>query len=281
MENNHRSRTKAVPLSLWVTGLTVLATALMLAGATRSLAGSTNNATPEKTYTFHIASKPLSEALMDFGTVTGFTVLFTQRQPSKLTAPALGGTFTATQALDRLLGGSGYTYRFVDSHTVTLDALPPGSVKNALVLPTLKVQEKNEVPAEIETGGPVKGYVATHDFATEKSGAPILEIPQSISVITQERMQQQDVQTVPQALSYTAGVSSTDYGADSADDYYTVRGFRPSVYQDGIRCIRMECCHFRRSAPIRQNHSGWTGLRCSKDPHQCSTGRTSRVGSLT
>lgn len=231
MENSDNEH-KAISRCLRILGFGILATFLMMTDAVKSIAGTAAGA-PEKTYTFHIASKPLSEALMDFGAVTGLTVLFTQQQPSKLTAPALSGAFTATQGLDLLLAGSGYTYRFVNPRTVTLDALPPGSAKNAVMLPTLKVQAKNEVPDEIETGGPVNGYVATHDFAAEKTNAPILEIPQSISVVTQEQMQQQDIQSINQALRYTAGVAS-QYDGVPTDDVYTVRGFYPALYQDGM-----------------------------------------------
>lgn len=194
----------------------------------------TSAAPAQKVYLFNISSKALPQALTDFGNVTGLAILYTQEQPYKLTAPALSGHFTAAQALDRLLAGSGYTYRFSDPHTVTLDALPPGSAKNAMMLPTLKVQGKGGVPVEIETGGPVKGYVATHDFAAEKTDTPIVEVPQAISVVTQQQMQQQNVQTVQQALQYTAGVATSQNDAFPRLEAYTIRGFYPFIYQDGM-----------------------------------------------
>lgn len=219
-------------------GIGIGAIMILTAVQTASWAGPASSGTPagpgQKTFVFNISSKPLPQALTDFGNVTGLAILYTQEQPYKLTAPALSGLFTAAEALDRLLAGSGYTYRFSDPHTVTLDALPPGSAKNAMMLPTLKVQAKGGVSAEIETGGAANGYVATHDFAAEKTNTPIVEVPQAISVVTQEQMQQQDVQTVQQALQYTAGVATSQNDAFPRLEAYTVRGFYPFIYQDGM-----------------------------------------------
>ena len=44
--------------------------------------------------------------------------------------------------------------------------------------------------------GPVDGYVATRSATGTKTDTPILQIPQSVSVITADRMQDQGVQTV-------------------------------------------------------------------------------------
>ena len=82
--------------------------------------------------------------------------------------------------------------------------------------------------------GPVGSYVAKRSITATKTDTPIHETPQSISVVTRERMEAQGVQSVNEALRYTPGVSS--YGANNRSDWYTVvRGFSPTTYLDGLQ----------------------------------------------
>ena len=75
----------------------------------------------ETAYGFDIPSKPLPQALADFSTVTGLQVLYTETLAFDVTVPALRGTYTARQALDRLLAGSGLVGRFTSADAVTLE----------------------------------------------------------------------------------------------------------------------------------------------------------------
>src|SRR5690606_30090512 len=68
----------------------------------------------------------------------------------------------------------------------------------AVVLDPIMVQA---APAETPTG-PVPGYVARRSAAGTKTGAPLVETPQSISVVTRDQMEDRAVQNVSQALKY-------------------------------------------------------------------------------
>ena len=85
--------------------------------------------------------------------------------------------------------------------------------------------------------GPVDGFVATRSATGIKTDTPIVEIPQSISVITADRMEQLGANTLSEALNYTAGVRSDIYGSDSRYDWLSIRGFDayfPGFYFDGL-----------------------------------------------
>lgn len=85
--------------------------------------------------------------------------------------------------------------------------------------------------------GPVEGFVATRSATGIKTDTPIVEIPQSISVITPDRMEQLGANTLSEALNYTAGVRSDIYGTDSRYDWLSIRGFDayfPGFYFDGL-----------------------------------------------
>ena len=59
-----------------------------------------------------------------------------------------------------------------------------------------------------------------------KTDTPLVEVPQSISVIGADQMDLQGAQSLGQALGYTAGVNPDQYGlVDSRIDWFMVRGF--------------------------------------------------------
>ncbi len=91
--------------------------------------------------------------------------------------------------------------------------------------------------AQTETAtGPVKGIVATRSATGTKTDTPLIETPQSISVITADRVKQQGAVSISDALGYTAGVTPSVYGVDTRFDWLRVRGFNsylPGFFVDG------------------------------------------------
>ncbi|MEH6951759.1 TonB-dependent siderophore receptor [Nitrobacter sp. NHB1] len=83
--------------------------------------------------------------------------------------------------------------------------------------------------------GHVVGYLATHSASATKTDTPILETPQSISVVTQDQIAAQGVQSVNDALRYTPGVSLESFGANTFFDFLKLRGFDAPRYLDGLR----------------------------------------------
>ncbi|MCJ9704939.1 TonB-dependent siderophore receptor, partial [Bradyrhizobium sp. SHOUNA76] len=63
------------------------------------------------------------------------------------------------------------------------------------------------------------------------------ETPQSISVVTADRVIDQGATTVQEALRYVPGVFADAYGADSRGDYPRIRGQDPNIYLDGTRMV--------------------------------------------
>ena len=71
-----------------------------------------------------------------------------------------------------------------------------------------------------------------------KSDTPLIEIPQSVSVISREQLDEQNVQSLSQALVYTAGISVNGTGTDTRYDWPSIRGFSATTYGmflDGLR----------------------------------------------
>ena len=93
------------------------------------------------------------------------------------------------------------------------------------------------VQGEGERGtGPTTGVVSTVSSSGTKTDTPLIETPQSISVITSEQIQQQGANTLNQVLRYTPGVSVETRGATASRlDQFNVRGFGATTYLDGLR----------------------------------------------
>ncbi len=101
----------------------------------------------------------------------------------------------------------------------------------AIQLNTIEVQTSGGTGPRI----PVKGYISDYSRAATKSDMALREVPQSVSVVTLDNMNDRAVQSVSEAMLYSANVNAQRYGADVRSDYFTVRGFPADLYLDGLR----------------------------------------------
>ncbi len=81
----------------------------------------------------------------------------------------------------------------------------------------------------------VDGYVATRSATGTKTDTPLIETPQSISIVTRDQIEAQNAQSAKEALRYTAGVSGENRGNFGGFDIMYGRGFILDQYLDGMR----------------------------------------------
>ncbi|MFW5830345.1 MAG: TonB-dependent siderophore receptor [Planctomycetota bacterium] len=67
--------------------------------------------------------------------------------------------------------------------------------------------------------------------AASKTGAPLLEVPQSTSVITAEQIDRQGLSDFGQAFRYTPGVQGENFGFEPRTTFLRLRGF--DAFEDG------------------------------------------------
>lgn len=146
-------------------------------------------------------------------------------------APALNGSFDLQQAMDRTLENTGLTYvRSASTLTVL-----PATEGRASTLAAVTVTAN--APSETASSR-VEGFIARRTATATKTDTPISEIAQSISVVTRDQMEAQGVQTVEQALRYTAGVLTEVTGYDLRYASLNIRGFDATLYRDGLRVFK-------------------------------------------
>lgn len=83
-------------------------------------------------------------------------------------------------------------------------------------------------------GGPVNGYVASRSASSTKTDTPILETPQSISVVSREQIRDQNGQTLGEVLNYVPGVSVQATSFTRVSDNVIIRGFDVAAGNSGI-----------------------------------------------
>jgi iron complex outermembrane receptor protein len=115
--------------------------------------------------------------------------------------------------------------------TAQASTSPAAAGETKAALPAVTVKDS------AEADGRVIGYSARRSRTGSKTDTPIIETPQSVSVVTADRIQAIGATTVRDALGYTPGINISPYGADSRYDWLNIRGFdaySPGFYQDGL-----------------------------------------------
>ncbi|MFC6301752.1 TonB-dependent siderophore receptor [Pseudomonas sp. CCM 7893] len=201
---------------------------IFLAGSVLPAAADQSASQQSRVQSFRIPAGELGVALSTLAEQAGVAQAFDPALTRGKQTTGLSGSYSLEIALARLLAGSGLEAVQVGA-TYRLQAVPQGDGKLQLDSLSITAPEVDQTLL-----GEVDGYVAQRSISATKTGTPIHETPQSISVITRERMDAQGVQSVNEALRYTPGVSS--YGANNRSDWYTViRGFTPTTYLDSLQ----------------------------------------------
>lgn len=119
------------------------------------------------------------------------------------------------------------------NHTTSRLPLRALAAAIAFALPVAASAQAADDDTSLETVT-VTAPIAKDSGAATKTDTPILEIPQSISVITDQQMRDRGIHGVEEAVWYTAGAQGGGYGPDSRSDWLLVRGFTPARYLDGL-----------------------------------------------
>ncbi|UIY43577.1 TonB-dependent siderophore receptor [Methylobacterium radiotolerans] len=95
--------------------------------------------------------------------------------------------------------------------------------------------------------GPIDGFVAKRSVTTLKTNTPLVETPQSITVVGRQQLDAQNAQTLVQATQYSAGTYSGSFGFDSRNTFVYLRGFNVSdfgIYLNGLQTLNFGFGYF-------------------------------------
>ncbi|WP_053189530.1 TonB-dependent siderophore receptor [Pseudomonas kilonensis] len=175
----------------------------------------------------NIAAQSLASALQALSNQTNMQVLYSADDVQGLRSQPVSGRLSPAQALSQMLVGTGVMFT-IQGNTASVRARTAG---DSLELGATTITGKSAESAY----GPVDGYVATRSATGTKTDTPILEIPQTINVVTADQIAVQGARNLTQALRYTPGLDTSGFtDRNTIADEITSRGFAPTqLYLDG------------------------------------------------
>ncbi|WP_293395881.1 secretin and TonB N-terminal domain-containing protein, partial [Nevskia sp.] len=140
-------------------------------------------------FELNLPEQPLGTALTALSRETGVQVIADRELLAGRRAAALRGRYSAAQALERLLAGSGLAARSQGAGWLVESS-------GAVALAPVTV-----------AGVRAEGFKAESQQTATKMQLSLRETPQSVTVITRESLDARQVQTLGQALELSAGVA--------------------------------------------------------------------------
>ncbi len=173
---------------------------------------------------FSIPAQSLATALIAFGKQANVQVLTSGSAIAGFRSAGLSGNFSNAVALGHLLQGTGLSFEFADVRTVVVKPTKASATATATAhrADNLEVKELTPVQADALVGQEV-GFLATATSAASRNDADLIDVPQSVSIVTRELMDSQQVLTVADAVRNVAGVQYLD-GSDGLP-LFQIRGF--------------------------------------------------------
>jgi iron complex outermembrane recepter protein len=98
---------------------------------------------------------------------------------------------------------------------------------------------RGQATETIEDIGPVvvtaARYVSTEGTVASKSDIPLVEMPQSVSVVSRDMIDLLNWTSLNESVRYSAGATGEAFGPDERYDWLQVRGFDPVQFIDGVQ----------------------------------------------
>src|SRR5262249_16494410 len=148
-----------------------------------------------------------------FQRATSLVISMSNEGIAHLSSNSVSGVLTPEQALDQMLKGTGVHWRMTGPNSVVL--------------------ELNTVSQSIE----VSASASALSTSISKYSEPIRDTPQTVNVVSQQVMAEQNTTTLRDALRNVAGISIAAGEGGAQGDNLTIRGFsaRNDLYIDGMR----------------------------------------------
>ncbi len=195
---------------------------------------------------FAIAAGPLAEALPEFERAAGWRVEMPDARMGTLAGKGVTGAMTPREALRQLLTGTGLTF----------ESLGAGAVRLRF--------DSVRATVEVSDRAPVSSPRYTE---------PLRNLPQTITIIPREIMEQQGATSLTEVLRNVPGLTITaGEGGVAAGDNLTLRGnsARNDIFVDGVRDL----------SPQSRDPFNLESVEVTKGPTSAITGRGSAGGAI-
>lgn len=181
--------------------------------------------------TFDQPSQPLGDALKQFARTAGVTLSVDSALVAGKTAPSLQQTLEPAQALDQLLQGSGLEAGSSSSGGFVIRRAGTRS-ESETQMPVVPVDARAVSDPSLD---PVNGYQARRTITATKTDTPLKDVPQSVTVITKDSIQDQGMRSMGDVVRYVPGMNMAQ-GEGNRDQLF-IRGQNTTAdfFVDGVR----------------------------------------------
>lgn len=183
---------------------------------------------------YAISPGKLSDVLAEFAATAGVQLVFDPQLLAGRNNRGLQGQYGIRDGFSRLLTGTGLeAYEQTGGSYGVREAAKDGSGAGVLPAVTVSAQAERDITSE------GTGSYAARGASIMKGAESLKEIPQSVSVITTQRMEDQNLTSVQQAMEQATGIYINPFrsvyaGNGNSADYYS-RGFAVENYMvDGV-----------------------------------------------
>ena len=183
-------------------------------------------AAPAAPRAIDLPAQPLEQTLTTLAQQAGRRLLVAPDLVAGKMAPAVQGSLTVDEALRQVLAGSGLEAVVQGETLVVRQRLAPAG-EEAMTLPEVVVQDDR-----------AEGVAVQEASSALKLGVPLMETPQSVSVIPALQLEVQGVNRYSEAFRYTPGIQAEPFGQEIRRTWLRLRGFDSSqdaLFKDGLK----------------------------------------------
>jgi catecholate siderophore receptor len=183
-------------------------------------------------HTFNILPNPLEDALNRFAQQTDIKLSFDAAEIKGLMTQGLQGDFTVQSGLDRLLTGSGFQampqadgYAIKKTRESMTNAAPDAASSGGVTV----------LPSVVVAASKGRDYAVTQSVTATKTNTLLRDVPQAITVVTQDLIKDQGMLSMADVVRYVPGVGMAQ--GEGNTDAPIFRGNQSSgnFFVDGIR----------------------------------------------
>jgi len=229
----HRAGHHAPALKQLALAVRILTSGAVLAAPVLHAPAFAQSPAADETRPYAIPAGPLAPALSRFVGESGVLMTGAGALAQGKTSPGLQGHYTPAAGLSALLSGTGLQAVRGNGGEYTLRSVGDSA---GYMLPATVVQADAERSATTDGTG---SYTSRQASTATGLGLSLRETPQSVSVITRQRMDDQGLTQLTDVIAYTPGLTvsqSGNAGSDTSPIY--ARGFQVETYMlDGVRQV--------------------------------------------
>jgi outer membrane receptor for ferric coprogen and ferric-rhodotorulic acid len=183
----------------------------------------------------NLPAQDLSASLTQLSQATGMHIAYDAAQVTGKQAPAINGSLEPAQALTHLLAGSGLSAQ-VQGNSARVIRPPLAAGDGTMTLGDINIDSQTSSVAGLATTEGSGSYTTGSMSTATKLPLSIRQTPQSVSVITRQRIDDQGMNDLNDVVKYAPGITLRKFGSDRQQ--FLARGFTiDNLMYDGLPTI--------------------------------------------